>query len=240
MRTAVVFILAIVLFALDINVPRVNLLLCYLVLVGVGAFVLFSKAAWLLAALAATLTLVAHVVKTFIYDDSLPLRLLDFRLFNRLMLVLVLLLLAPMILIYFRHIHPGTNDSVNLADSDNSDNFEKLMGWFIPLVWAGLAILLTLTIAVIDLAMPASFNLASLYVLPLLIFARLKSKAVVWCSSAIFLLLICYGYTASPPSPEALEISNLVANRALASLAIVFLAGLLHVQINREEKNLVG
>ena len=96
------------------------------------------------------------------------------------------------------------------------------------LIGAGLIVV----IAVVDLFLPANYNLAILYVVPLFLCAWSRSRRLLWGMLATLLVLSVVGFFVGPSVISMhVQAGYMAGNRILAALATTLVAVLLHFQI---------
>ena len=94
---------------------------------------------------------------------------------------------------------------------------------------------LVVLIATIDFLMPANYNLAILYPIPMFIVGWTSSRRLLWAMLAVLLTLTAAAYLWGPRSPDPDQELSLVRNRILAGFGMVTVTIVLHYWMRREE-----
>ncbi len=210
-----------VLFLCDLLADGVTVALFYplamIVLVRAGYS---QQLRWATLALV-LMVLAAHFLKCWWYSAPLA---VDYRLANRGLIAIGLaalyLLLQCRLVGQWRQHEPELPEHFLRDEAEINETLAVCLG--------GLAMLL---IAAADIALPANYNLAVLYIAPLFLCVWLRNRRLLWAVAGASLLLTYLGFVLGPPPMQGFYLQALGINRMLTGLAILLTAVLLHFKV---------
>ncbi len=221
-RSLLLLVLVFWIAVLDLCMPRTNFSILY-----IAPLVLLAKRgdlrhAWRFAALLVALTFGIYFLKnTLAPADDHP-RYFDYRLINRTMV-------AVMIVVMTRMLEVWRQWRAEQADAELPEEL-RYQDREISATFALLACIpLAAIIAAVDFFVPANFNLAILYTIPLFVCGWTGSRKLLWTMLAVLLLLTvaCYLWGGGAPS-DPMIVASLVRNRVLAAAGMVIVTLILH------------
>ena len=207
----------------DVLAPRITVSILYgipLILVVRAGYV---RPLWRFTAMLILLTIGMHFLKSTLYPpDSGPIY-LNFRLVNRAFVAVMLWLMAQILQMWVgsdRQRQLELNEPYRASEDENDATLAVL-----------LCIPLALIIALVDLLLPANFNLAILYPIPLLICAWTRNRALLWSTLAVLLLLTAAGYQFRHGPIDGTLVPAMRTNRILSAVLTTAVTVVLHFWI---------
>lgn len=232
-RTSLVLLLVFWIAALDLLLQRTNFSILYiaplLLLVRKGDL----RHPWQTAALLVGLTYCIYFLKNAINPlDSYP-RYFDYRLVNRSLVAIMILVMTKMIELWWRWKAEQSDcevpETLRYQDQEISATFAVLV--YIPL---------SAVIAVVDYFVPASFNLPILYIIPLFVCGWTGSRRLLWSMVGVLLTLTTAGYLwGGSPVTDDLQ-ASLARNRLLAAAGMIVVSAILHLWMEDRDGATVG
>jgi len=89
-------------------------------------------------------------------------------------------------------------------------------------------------LGIVDYFLPANYNLAILYPIPLFIAVWTRNRVLLWALLAALLALAVFAQWAGPPATDPDAVSTMFRNRVMALFALVAVTVILHRWIGRE------
>jgi len=221
-RIVLVGVLIAVIAALDLCFQRTNFSILYIAPLLLLARRRDLRHPWPTAGLLIGLTFGIYFLKNVIWPLEGGPKFFDYRLFNRTLVGTILLVLTWMTAMWRQW------------QAEQSDaELPEMIRYQDRQVSATLAVVscaaLVATIGIVDYFLPANFNLAILYTIPLFACAWSGSTRLLWGVAALLLVLTTAGYLlgGASYSPDAATAASLTRNRLLAAAAIVVLSAVL-------------
>jgi hypothetical protein len=206
----------------DLLWPRTNVAILYIIPLVVAALLGLFDRLWLFAALLLVLTLAIYWLKNSLLagDDDLVSQLWNYRLLNRVLTAVTIAALTWSLGNWSRWVEEQRDPELSAADRNSEYEIAATVAVLccVPLIT---------TIAIIDLLMPANYNLAILYPIPLFICGWTRSRRLLWTVFLVLIALTVFAYQIGPiPSVETEEFS-LIRNRIVAGFGLLALTALL-------------
>lgn len=220
--TGLLLILVAWIAAADLLWPRTNVAILYIIPLVVAALLGLFERLWLFAALLLVLTLAIYWLKNSLPagGDDLAAQLWNYRLLNRLLTAVTIAALTWSLGNWSRWVEEQRDPQLSAAYRNSEYEIAATVAVLccVPLIAA---------IAIIDLLMPANYNLAVLYPIPLFICGWTRSRRLLWSVFLILLALTIFAYQIGPiPSVDAEEFS-FIRNRIIAAFGLLSLTALL-------------
>lgn len=220
-RMSLVLLLVFWIAALDLLLQRTNFSILYiaplLLLVRKGDL----RHPWQTAALLVGLTYCIYFLKNAINPlDSVP-RYFDYRLVNRSLVAIMILVMTKMTELWWRWKAEQSDaevpEALRYQDQEISATFAVLA-----------CIPLSAIIAVVDHFAPANFNLPILYIIPLFVCGWTGSRRLLWSILIVLLALTTAGYLWGGAPPDHDLQASLTRNRLLAAAGMIVVSTILH------------
>jgi glycosyltransferase involved in cell wall biosynthesis len=123
----------------------------------------------------------------------------------------------------------AANESLLPESQQKSSGYPRFIGD--DTLVAAVCFLLTLTIFVLDLAMPLPFNPAILYGIIVVLAGRTQSRSFLWGLTMSVLVLTLFGYAESDHSSASSRQATFLTNRVIVMFVLVALATVVHVSL---------
>lgn len=179
-----------------------------------------------IAALLIGLTYGVYFLKNAINPVAADPRYFDYRLVNRSLVAIMILVMTKMIELWCRWKAEQSDaevpEALRYQDQEISATFAVMA-----------CIPLSAAIAVVDYFAPASFNLPILYSIPLFVCGWTGSRRLLWSMLAVLLVMSLGGFLwGGAPLVDAEIRASLTRNRVLAAAGMIVVASILHFWMN--------
>ena len=170
------------------------------------------------------LTFIAYFAKFWLEPPATGPQFLNFRIVNRAMVAGMLWLLSRVLRMWLEVEHYR-------RDPLWSNDFDRAHGQISAMLGMLIAMPTVVVIALVDAVTPGHFNLAVLYVVPLVTCAWVRSIRLLWSLCALLEVLAIGGlYWGLPPASDE-PFQNFLRGRVFNGIVMVIVAGLLHYWI---------
>jgi len=225
-------LLTLVPFVLDVVLAWTNLAILYVLPLFVAARAGRPRVIAVFAAVLVGLTYGGYLLEVLYLSPAPP---FTFRIVNRTIVATAVVVSALLLRWWMRwREQAGTRvGPVRHGDQDQAVYDEVIA--IVERLLAGMACAAYVAaVAAGDLLAPGEYNLPILYAIPVLLAGLTHSRAFLWATAAVLLLLVPAGYKFGPPPnlPESV-LTFVLTNRALAAFAIVVLTLSVHVWMRR-------
>jgi hypothetical protein len=178
---------------------------------------------WLTLA-ALVLTLATYFIKYTVWVPETGPQYFSFRLFNRALVMAMLWLLSRVLSLWLE----TDNDR---QDPLWSDDFDRAQSQISAMLGMLIAMPVVVVVALVDALTPGNFNLAVLYMVPLVTCAWVRSERLLWSMFALTQFLSFGGLYWGPP-PNNAVFFYVLRNRFFVAAVTAIVTGLLHYRIH--------
>ncbi len=177
---------------------------------------------------------ISHFVKTAFWSTTVPPEYLDFRLVNRTFVAVMLLLLAFLLECW------QWTERIRL-DFELSESWRREEDENDETLAVVICLPLMLGIFVVDLLSPANYNLAILYLVPLVVCVWMRRPRILWAIVGLAAVLaamdLAFGAPVTNPKVHFLVV---VMNRCVAMAAMALVAAMLHRWLRDDDAATAG
>ncbi|HTM53922.1 MAG TPA: hypothetical protein VL175_07815 [Pirellulales bacterium] len=211
----------------DICSPRTNLSVFYIVPLLMLADVRGLRYVGRAVGLFVVLTFAAYQIKKMMDPIGPSVSYFHFSLLNRVFVALMLIAVAYVMRLWVRWREEQSIEELpegfRREDREISETLAVLC--CVPLISL---------LGIVDYFLPANYNLAILYPIPLFIAVWTRNRVLLWALLAALLALAVFAQWAGPPATDPDAVSTMFRNRVMALFALVAVTVILHRWIGRE------
>jgi hypothetical protein len=175
------------------------------------------------------LAFLTYFAKFWLVPPTSGAQYLSFRLANRLMVAGMLWLLSKVLGMWLEAEHYR-------HDPTWSDEFDRAHGQISAMLGMLIAMPTVVVVALADAMSPGNFNLAVLYVVPLVTCAWVRSVRLLWTLCALLEVLAIGGLYWGPPPVADEAFQRFLLGRVFNGVVMIIVAGLLHYWIRATQR----